>query len=116
MVQWRFNNNLFKADRANNYFYDEFPEPMTSYRLFHNPLQNKIREVTQLPEAMGYVTKARTLSVGAALDTGGAVKDSQNMTSWFNKTHSAEWRWRTQITHVFWEKLMEKLELKLPNP
>jgi hypothetical protein len=32
--------------------------------------------------------------------------------SGFGETHSAQWRWNNQSTHLFWEKLFEELELE----
>jgi hypothetical protein len=111
---WLSNNKFFKADHNKYYWYQEYPEPMTTYRLFYNPFQNNFRNVTGLPEAMGYLTQSRSLPAGADLLTAGSVNNAAvDMTSWgFGKTHSAVWRWSNQKSHLFWENLVEKLDLK----
>lgn len=110
---WLSNNKSFKADHNKYYSYQEYPQPVTTYRLFYNPFQNNFRNVTGLSEAMGYVTQSRSLPAGADLLTAGSVNNAAvDMTSWgFGKTHSAVWRWSNQKSHLFWENLVEKLEL-----
>ncbi len=117
LKSWRLNNLLFKADHHNFYWYQEYPEPMTSHRLFYNPFRNNFRNVTRLPEAMGYVTQSRSLPAGADLNTAGSVTNAPtDMTSWgFGKTHSAVWRWSNQRSHMFWKNLAQKLKLNSPE-
>lgn len=112
---WRTNNALFKPENLQNYYYDEFPLPMTSHKLFFNsPLvPNTFRGITSVPEAMGYVTKSRTRAVGAIVETHGAINDYHDMDAWSGEEHSAEWKWNIQSTYLFWEKLAEKLELNI---
>jgi hypothetical protein len=114
---WLSNNKYFKADHNKYYWYQEYPQPMTAYRLFYNPFQNNFRNVTGLSEAMGYVTQSRSLPAGADRNATGSINGGfEDMTSWgFGKTHSAQWRWSNHKTHLFWGKLVEKLELKLQD-
>ena len=111
---WLSNNKFFKADFNNWYWYKEYPEPNTTYRLYHYPGYENFRNVTGLSEAMGYVTQSRSLPAGADLLTSGSVNNAAvDMTSWgFGKTHSAVWRWSNQKSHLFWVQLVEKIELK----
>lgn len=119
---WTANNLYFKPDHEGSYYYQEVPQPPNiSYKLFQAP-PNGInpREVTNLPEAMGYVTKFLTRAVGADLRTQGSIQGFQDMSGWgpsashsgFGDTHSAQWRWNNQSTCLFWKMLVDKLELK----
>jgi len=59
-------------------------------------------------------------AAGANLATTGAISGFQDMNQWgenadhggFDSTHSAQWRWNNQSTHLFWKKLTQELELK----
>ena len=119
---WTANNLHYKPDKdGHSYYYQETPQPPNlSYKLFQAPPFTAPREVTSLPEAMGYVTKSMTRTAGADLRTKGSIGFFQNMNDWgsganhagFANTHSAEWRWNYQSTNLFWKKLVEVLELK----
>jgi hypothetical protein len=67
---------------------------------------------------MGYVTKSRTRAAGADLRTSGVIAagNTIDMGNFFNKTHSAQWRWSNHSTQLFWEELSSKLELTEENP
>lgn len=102
--KWTSNNKNFKPEANKGYSYT-------------------IGEITPAgasqAEAMGYLTKSLTRTVGADLRTKGAISEFVNMESWgtnvnhggFGDTHSAEWIWNYQSTNLFWAKLYEKLEL-----
>jgi hypothetical protein len=119
---WVDNNLLFKPDaNGHSYYYQEVPQPPNlTYKLFQAPPVGNPREVVSQPEAMAYVTKSVTRTAGADLRTRGSIQDSYNMSSWgaganhsgFGETHSAQWRWSNQSTHLFWEKLFKELKLK----
>jgi hypothetical protein len=123
---WTANNLHFKPDGdGHSYYYQEIPQPPNlSYKLFQVPPNANPREVASQPEAMGFVTKAITRTAGADLRTRGSIGASQNMNDWgpgaahagFGATHSAVWRWNNQSTHLFWEKLVEVLQLKPQQP
>jgi hypothetical protein len=108
---WSANNKYFKPDVKYDY--------LASWQFLTNPLAyqqdyfSSIREVTDLSEAMGFVTQSRSRTAGADLRTTGSInKGFEDMTKWFNTTHSAQWRWSNQSTYPFWARLMEVLELK----
>jgi hypothetical protein len=109
---WLTGNAFFKADNFKFYYYEE-NSGLTQYKLYFNPAPKYIKNVTSVPEAMGYVTQSRSLPAGTDFEAGGSINDGiVSMNSWFGTTHSAQWRWSNQKTHLFWEKLFEKLELK----
>jgi hypothetical protein len=114
LASWSANNLYFKPNP--NYLYTKNSILQPFPLVYQATPISSFRPVTELPEAMGYVTKSRTRAAGAVLDTAGAVKDFVNMKTWFEEIHSAEWRWNNQSTHIFWQKLVEKLELKTQNP
>jgi Alpha/beta hydrolase of unknown function (DUF900) len=110
---WTANNYEFKPeDGAMGY----------AYRPDESRLTHLNRDIISLPEAMGYVTKSLTRTAGADLRTnGGIVTDFHDMSSWasvganhggFGSEHSAEWKWNYQSTNLFWDQLVETLELK----
>jgi len=120
---WSWNNLHFKPDDAgHSYYYQEIPQPPNlSYKLFHAPPNAAPREVTRLPEAMGFVTKSMTRTAGSELRTKGSIGDFQNMDDWsnvggnhggFGSQHNAEWAWNYQSSNLFWKKLTEVLKLK----
>ncbi len=115
---WSANNAYFKPEHLRNYYYDDYPMPMTTFRLFHNPFKNNFREVTALPEAMAYVTQSRSRAAGAEMGTGGCIaeKNRVDMSDWFDKIHSAQWRWNYLSTRLFWEKLTAQLKLNQATP
>ncbi len=116
---WVDNNQYFKPDSLGDGSYYSY-DPVT--KLFFNGVNpsNSIRVVTNQPEAMAFVTKSLTRTAGADLRTRGSIQDSHDMSDWgvganhsgFGETHSAQWRWSNQSTHLFWEKLFEELELE----
>jgi hypothetical protein len=109
---WLTGNAFFKADNYKYYYYRE-NSGVTQYKLYFNPAPEYIKNVTSVPEAMGYVTQSRSLPAGTDFEAGGSINDGiVSMNSWFGTTHSAQWRWSNQKTHLFWGKLFEKLELK----
>lgn len=117
---WVANNLTFKPDGEHSYVYQETPiAPNISYNLLWAPPNANPREVNSRAEAFAYVTKSLTRAAGADLRTGGAINDFQDMDNWgaganhsgFNSTHSAQWRWMNQSTHLFWENLFVELNL-----
>jgi len=70
------------------------------------------RAVTDLNEAMGFVTKAITFPVGAALETRGSVAGAVDLNEFgFGEDHSAEWNWKIQQVSPYWARLILKLKL-----
>ncbi len=109
LSNWRLNNRLFKPYL--NYLYTE-NSILQPFPLVHQPFPlSPFRPVTGLNEAMGYVTKSRTMAAGAELRTAGSIDDTQDMSGWFGTTHSAQWRWSNHSVHMFWTKLVEELNL-----
>ena len=112
LATWSLNNNDYKPEEALGYFYTSPVSRLSWYG----------RDITSLPEAMGYVTKSLTRTAGADLRTnGGIVTDFHDMSSWtslgtdhggFGSVHSAEWAWPYQSNNLFWKQLVETLELK----
>ncbi|MES2477089.1 MAG: hypothetical protein V4640_14990 [Verrucomicrobiota bacterium] len=104
LAKWTSNNKNFKPETGKGYTYT-------------------IGAITPAnatqAEAMGYLTKSLTRTVGADLRTKGAISDTVDMRNWgtnvnhggFGETHSAQWRWNNQSTNLFWNKICEKLEL-----
>jgi len=92
--------------------YQEYPQPVTTFNLYRSYPTNTYRQVTAIPEAMGYVTQSRSRAAGAELGTKGCISSYEDMTPWFNKAHSAQWRWNNQSTHLFWKTLAETLKLQ----
>ncbi|MEO5712136.1 MAG: thrombospondin type 3 repeat-containing protein [Luteolibacter sp.] len=122
---WSANNELFKPEYQYNlnssYDYQPF-EPLSERRLSYIPDYNgyihgnpvSLRYIVSIPEAMGYVTKSKTRTAGANLDTRGVIDVGKvvNMADFgFGSEHSAEWLWNYQATHLFWERLAKRLEL-----
>ena len=113
-------NRLFKPENQNNHYeYRENPIKPFLYKLTHVPPATGHREVKSQFEAFGYITKSLTRVAGAELRTNGSIGGSYDMSNWgagaihsgFGVTHSAQWRWSNQSTHLFWEKLAEELQI-----
>jgi hypothetical protein len=112
LASWTLNNHDFKPQGALGYYYSTSP---------YNRPTWFTRTVTSRSEAMGYVTKSLTRTAGADLRTSGIVTETQNMNDWssvgnnhggFGQEHSAQWMWNNQSTNLFWEKLVDALEIK----
>jgi hypothetical protein len=72
------------------------------------------RAVIDLPEAMGFVTRSRTVPVGATERVGGSVRKNVDLSGSdfkFNKRHSAEWDFRIQTSCKYWGVLFKDLRL-----
>jgi len=79
---------------------------------FEEKATNGGRAVINLFEALGFVTKARTFPVGAALRTGGSVAVAVDLNEFqFGEDHSAEWNRNIQHVYPYWQRLIDNLDL-----
>ena len=117
--KWSLNNLYFKPNAQ--YLYEDYSILKPFPLVYQATPLSPFRSVTGVPEAMGYVTKSITRTAGSDLRTVGSINGRcQDMSNWgpnanhsgFGKCHSAQWRWNNQSTHLFWEMLIEQLELR----
>jgi hypothetical protein len=121
--QWKMNNFIMKPELS---LLGTSPFPHEYSYAASNPTLNKLlfvlhqyRSVSSISETMAYISRSKTRAAGATKETGGAISGSHSMDSWlpdvghagFGDTHSAQWRWNTQSTNLFWKKITEELEL-----
>ncbi len=114
---WRTNNAIFKP-QIETLFAAKY-EFISTY-----PAGKKLiceygqwRYVTDLPEAMGYVTRSRSIAAGSSADTNGCISSANkvNLSAadyGFGDMHSAEFVKPIQKTYAFWRQVMRKLGLK----
>jgi hypothetical protein len=111
---WDLNNQFFKPDHPSvgDYSYaDARPsgQKLLYTRPFHSP-----RPITSIPEAMGYVTQARSHAGGEYLVLGNSVTRSVNMGHGgyeFGTEHSAEWEFTIQKTYAFWRRVATEFNI-----
>ena len=113
---WSVNNGLFKPQLIVPFWsghgtYSYNPNALPASKLQY--AEYTLRDITSVPEAMGYVTKSRTRAAGAKQNTGGSVKSFVNMGAGvggfnFGTSHSAEWIWNYQKCYPFWWTVLQK--------
>ncbi len=117
--RWVENNQLFKPQlTGQGYRYEQIPFT-TPWQLAQGPPS---RQVVFSPEALAYVTKALTRTLGQDPRTAGSIDYDIDMNDWgphanhsgFGTTHSAQWRWSIQSTNEFWGTLFVSLRLRSP--
>lgn len=114
---WRVNQTFKKPDWGFvvDYNYNLRRLPKNTHHLYlKQRLGASTRNVYDLPEAMGFVTQARSHAAGAELRTRGSVDDFVNLGAPpynFGDDHSAEWNRRYQGINTYWERLARALKI-----
>jgi len=134
---WKWNNKIFKPQHGKlslirfrpDYGYNNEPDK-DEWKLTMTPgpwqafTQLEGGEMDETPDpldistfktseetCMAYVTFSRTKPAGADENVKGSINGSRvDMTAWFGKMHSAEWRLNHQKTKPFWTALVKAFE------
>jgi len=121
LASWQDNQTLAKPQpfTLSSYYYDRFRSGST-HHLFYgvNGIGGSFgsgRDVTELAEALAYVTQSRSNAAGATLETAGCVDGVVNLNNEFGfaDEHSAEWNRRIQLVYPYWRKLAKTLNLEI---
>lgn len=119
---WRMNQALRKPERSFRVRYEYRREriPHGSHHLYLRPGPGvTAHDVLDLPEAMAFVTQARSDAAGAEPLTHGSVTASLDLNGpslVFGDDHSAEWNRRIQGAYPYWERLSFSLGLTMNSP
>ena len=119
---WYGNNQFFKPQPFANYKYRYIPDNANGSKLEYGhyvqtsqdadqPLEwASVKEIMSRPEAMGYVTQARSHAAGSYAVIGNAVKHTIPMGDGsgygFSDVHSAEWEFTMRQTYRFWDDVI----------
>jgi hypothetical protein len=103
---WRINNNGYKPQKFMVNIYAYLSQNPPGEKLTYGPVGGLFtRSVTQLPEAMGYVTKSRSNAAGTrACTTNTCITSAVDMGEngiGFGNEHSAQWVYSIKKTILF---------------
>jgi hypothetical protein len=121
LASWQDNQTLAKPQpfTLTSYYYDRFRSG-SNHHLFYgiNGIGGPFgsgRDVTELAEALAYVTQSRSNAVGATWATAGCIDGKINLNDEFGfaDEHSAEWNRRIQLVYPYWRKLAKTLNLEI---
>ena len=92
------------------YSLDEEPGGRLQFRRFFRP----DRHLRSFHEAAAYAVRSKTGAVGAEPKAGMRIKMKIDMNAAYNfgKTHSAQWKWRSQKTMPFYIQVLKTFEIK----
>jgi hypothetical protein len=117
LQSWIANQQINKPEIFFNsaYVYDPAETPGNKIYYSEGAIFQARRNITRLPEAMGYVTKSRSHAAGAVGNTNGSISLKIGMDSFgFEDEHSAEWNWSLASSYRFWRQLFESFRIPTP--
>ncbi|TLD72869.1 alpha/beta hydrolase [Phragmitibacter flavus] len=122
LAVWETNNQLFKPNEFIIHAYAYRPGFPVGEKLIYGVVGASLassRIVTQLSEAMGYVTKSRTKAAGTrACTTNTCITSAVNMGVGgfnFGDEHSAQWVYSIQKNYYFWLDIVTKFGFGIGN-